>query len=252
MSVNIHPTAIVEKGAELGANVQVGPFCIVGPKVKINDGCLLRSHISVEGSTVIGRDNEFYPFCSIGHKPQDLSYRDGPTRLQIGDKNIFREYVSIHRGASKEDQITSVGSENLLMSYTHLGHNVIMGDKNVIANGANIAGHVKIKNNITIGGLTGVSQFVTIGEVAYILGLSSVYRDIPPFFISDGDNSGLKGINVIGLRRRGYPKKTIVELINFYQMMKKSSLSARSFVENKDLDEGICLQQRGGKDNDIY
>ena len=235
MSVDIHSTAIVKKGAELGVNVKVGPFCIVGHSVKIDDGCLLRSHVNIVGRTSIGQDNEFYPFCSIGDRPQDLSYRDEDTRLEIGDKNIFREYVSVHRGAFKENQITSIGSENLLMSYTHLGHNVIMGNKNVIVNGVQIAGHVKIKNNVTIGGLTTISQFVTIGDVVYIRGASSIYRDVPPFCIGYGNTVRLKGINIIGLRRQGHSKKTISKLINFYQVMKDSTLAPRSFVENKDL-----------------
>ena len=225
METEIHSTAIVERGAELGMGVKVGPFCMVGPDVKMGDRCTLISHTNIIGHTSIGQENEFHPFCSIGVCPQDLNYGGEKTLVEIGDKNIFREYVSIHRGTATGRKITTIGSENLLMSYVHLGHDVVLGNKGIIVNSVNVAGHVKIKDHVIIGGSSAISQMITIGESAYIGGASVIIRDIPPFCTAYGNRVRLTGINIIGLRRRGHSKQVISELVNFYRTMESSALS---------------------------
>ena len=235
MGVKIHPTALVEKGAELGEGVVVGPFCLVGPNVIIGDRCTLISHVNITGKTIIGRENQFHPFTTIGVEPQDLTYKSEPTCVQIGDKNIIREYVSIHRGTARGSGVTKMGNENLLMSYTHLGHDVSMGEKNVIVNSVNLGGHVRIENKVVIGGGSGVSQFLTVSEGAYIGGNTIIHRDIPPFCVAYGNRARLRGINIIGLRRQGHPKEIVSELVDFYRTMEASVLSPRAFVDNEEL-----------------
>ena len=235
MSVEIHPTAIVDKGAELGEGVVVGPFSIVGEGVRLGDRCTLFSHVNMVGQVNAGPDNEFHPFCSIGAAPQDLGHKGNTTSVDIGDKNIFREYVSIHRGTVKGKERTVVGSHNLLMSYVHLGHDVSVGDHNVIVNSADVAGHVKIGDRIVMGGQAGITQFVTVGNSSYIGGASILDRDIPPFCTAYGNRVQLKGINIVGLRRQGLSKQIISELVDFFRMMEASALSPRSFVDNEEL-----------------
>ena len=235
MSVEIHPSSLVEKGAELGTDVAVGPFSIIGPKVKLGDGCRLISHVRITGETMAGENNVFYPFCCIGENPQDLSYRGEPTRVEIGNHNTFREYVTVRKGTIKENEVTSVGSHNLIMCYVHLAHDVTLGDHNVIVNSVNFAGHVKVKKNVVVGGACAVIQFVTIGEGAYIGASSTIDRDIPPFCTAYGNRVHLKGINIVGLRRRGHSRETITLLVDFFRTMEASALAPKSFVENEKL-----------------
>ena len=237
MSVTIHPTAMVEKGAELGVDVEVGAFCFIGPRVKASDGCKFRPYSYIIGDTLIGKKNEFFPFTSIGAEPQDISYDGTETSLEIGDGNTFREYVSIHRGSTKQDHKTVVGANNFVMEYAHFGHDVAMGNNNVIANNVQLAGHVKIENNATISGSTSIAQFITIGRSSYIGAGSLIDRDIPHFCTAYGNRAQLKGINIIGLRRQGHSKQSISELVNFYRMLEASPLSPRSFIEKEELME---------------
>ncbi|MCY4643852.1 MAG: acyl-ACP--UDP-N-acetylglucosamine O-acyltransferase [Bacteriovoracales bacterium] len=235
MSVEIHPSSIVEKGAQLGTNVVVGPFSIVGPEVKLGDGCRLISHVRMSGDTTVGKNNVFYSFSSIGENPQDISYKGEPTRVEIGDHNTIREYVTIRKGTVKENGLTSVGSHNLIMCYVHLAHDVVLGNHNIIVNAVNMAGHVRIENNVTVGGGSGVIQFVTVGEGAYIGAYSTIDRDIPPFCTAYGNRIKLKGINIVGLRRRGHSRETITVLVDFFRTMEASALSPRAFVKNEKL-----------------
>ena len=235
MSVEIHPQAIVEKGAELGVDVNVGAFSIVGPHVQIGDSSTLLSQVNIVGHTRVGRGNEFHPFCTIGVKPQDLSYQGEPTRVEIGDNNVFREYVSVHRGTMKKNQTTIVGSKNLLMNYVHLGHDVTLGSHVVVANSVNLAGGVWIQDHVTLGGGCNVAQFVTIGEGAYIGGLSAVDRDILPFCAAYGNRIRLKGINIVKLRRLGYSKQQVSEAVDFYRTMEATALSPQKFIACKEV-----------------
>lgn len=244
MSNLIHPTAVIEEGAEIASDVKIGAFSIIGPKVKIGSGSEVHSHVVINGNTTIGKNNHIFQFCSIGEVPQDLTYKGEDTRVVIGDNNTFREYVSIHRGTLKENQITEIGSQSLFMAHVHVGHDVRIGSHCVFANSVNFAGHVKCGDRVIIGGGTQISQFVTIGRGAYLGGATAVDRDIPMFCTAFGNRVKLKGINIIGLRRQGYAKQVITEVVDFYRTMEASALSPRSFVDQQGLMDDF-------KDNEI-
>jgi UDP-N-acetylglucosamine acyltransferase len=231
----IHPSALVDANAKLHETVKVGPFCIVGPNVEIGANTSLLSHVVVDGHTTIGEGNTFYQGCSIGAPPQDNSYKGEPTKTVIGNNNTFREYVSIHRGTTKENLVTTIGNNNLLMAYVHVGHDVVFGNNCTIANSTNFAGHVRIGDRVGIGGGTQVQQFITLGRGAYIGGGAAIDRDIPIFCTAMGNRAHLKGINIIGLKRQGYSKQEVSEVVDFYRTMESSKLSPRSFVENAEL-----------------
>lgn len=243
-SSSIHPTAIIHEGAELADSVVVGPYSIIGANVKIGAGSKIHSHVVIDGHTTIGENNEFYQFCSIGAPPQDLTYKGEPTRTEIGNNNIFREYVSIHRGTKKENELTKVGDNCLMMAHVHLGHDVVVGSNCVFANSVNVAGHVKIGSRVIIGGGTNISQFITLGRGAYLGGGSGIDRDIPVFCTAYGNRVRLKGINIIGMRRQGYSKQVISEVVDFYRTMESSALSPRAFVDHAESMEEF-------KDNEV-
>jgi len=230
----IHPSSIVSPQAKIHESVKIGPFCIVGPNVEIAANTVLLSHVVIDGHTTIGEGNQFFQGCSIGAPPQDNSYKGEPTRTVIGNNNIFREYVSIHRGTLKENGLTTVGNNCLFMAYVHAGHDVGIGNNVTIANSTNFAGHVKVGDRVIIGGGTNVSQFVTLGRGSYIGGASAIDRDIPVFCTALGNRVYLKGINIIGLRRQGYSKQEISEVVDFYRTMEASALSPRNFVDHEE------------------
>jgi UDP-N-acetylglucosamine acyltransferase len=234
MSNLIHETALVSPEAKIGKNVSVGAYSLIGPNVVIGDNTKIHHHVTVEGHTTIGSENEIFQYCSIGANPQDTSYKGEPTRVVIGNNNTFREYVSIHKGTMKDREETTIGDSNFLMSYVHLGHDVVLGSNCIIANSTNFAGHVKIGDKVIIGGGTNISQFVSLGRGAYIGGASAIDRDIPIFGTAYGNRCKLKGINIIGLRRQGYEKKLISELVDFYRTMEASPLSPRAFVDHPE------------------
>lgn len=237
MKAEVHPSSLVHPDAKLHPSVKVGPFSIIGPHVEMDEGCEVMSHSVIEGHTKIGKNNKFFAFCSIGAPAQDLTYKGEPTRVEIGNNNVFREYVSIHKGTLKENQITIVKNNCFLMAHVHLGHDVIVGDNCIFANSVNLAGHVKIGDRVIIGGGTNVSQFVTLGRGAYIGGASAIDRDVPVFCTGLGNRLHLKGINIIGLRRLGVAKASITEIVDFYRLMEASALSPRAFVERAELME---------------
>ncbi len=231
----IHPTAIIHPGAELAEDVSIGPYSLIGENVKIGSGTVIASHVSIEGHTSIGKNNQFFHFCSIGAPPQDLSYKGEDTEVVIGDNNVFREYNSVHRGTLKENRITKIGSSNLFMAYVHIGHDVVVGDKCIVANSCNFAGHVKVDSGVIMGGACNVSQFVSLGRNCYIGGASAVDKDIPDFCTAYGNRIRLKGINIIGLRRSGVSKQDVTEVVDFYRVMEASALSPRAFVGHEEM-----------------
>lgn len=237
MTLKIHETAIVDKNAKLGENIEVGAYSVIGPNVVIGNNNKIHSHVVIEGHTEIGQNNEFFQFCSIGAAPQDLSYKGEPTRTIIGSNNVFREYVSIHRGTLKDKEVTTIGNNCLMMAKAHVGHDAIIGDNVILVNSVNVAGHVKIGDKVIIGGGSNISQFVTLGRGAYIGGASAIDRDIPFFCTAYGNRVKLKGINIIGLRRQGYEKPVISEFVDFYRTMESSALSPRAFVDHDELME---------------
>lgn len=237
MSELIHETALVSPKAKIGKNVSIGAYTLIGDNVEIGDNTIIHHHVTIVGHTKIGKNNHFFQYCSIGEAPQDLSYKGEPTRVVIGDNNVFREFNSVHRGTLKDREETTIGSDNFFMSYVHLGHDVVFGSNCIIANSTNFAGHVKVGSRVIIGGGTNISQFVSLGRGAYIGGASAIDRDVPIFATAYGNRCKLKGINIIGLRRQGYEKKDISELVDFYRTMESSPLSPRAFVDHPELIE---------------
>jgi UDP-N-acetylglucosamine acyltransferase len=221
----IHQTAIVDSKAEIDSDVQIGPYCTVGPHVKIGSGTILKSHVVVEGHTVIGKNNVFFPFAVIGAVPQDLKYKNEPTELWIGDQNTFRESITLNLGTVQGGGKTVVGNQNLLMAYTHLGHDVILGNGTVIANSVSIAGHVIVEDFAILGGLCGVGQFVRVGKYCYVGGMSAIDRDIPPFVIAVGERPcEIKGANIVGLRRKGFKAESISKINESIKLWKRADV----------------------------
>lgn len=218
----IHPSSIVEEGAIIGAGVHIGPFCFVGSQVEIGAGTELKSHVVVNGITKIGCDNQIYQFASIGEANQDLKYAGEPTRVEIGDRNRIRESVSIHRGTVQGGGLTKVGSDNLLMINAHIAHDCIIGNRCILANNATFGGHVEIDDYAIIGGMTAVHQFCVIGAHVMVGGCSGVAQDVPPFVIAQGNHATPFGINIEGLKRRGFDKESLHAIRNAYKLLYRS------------------------------
>ncbi len=229
-----HPMSFVHPEAKIGSNVFIGPFCTVGANVELGDDCILHSNVVIDGHTKIGKGNKFFQFGSIGAPPQDNSYKNEPTETVIGENNTFREYVSVHRGTTKQDNKTIIGSNSLFMAYCHIAHDCTLGNNLTFANSVNLAGHVVIGDRVIIGGNTGISQFVTLGKGAYIGGGSGIDRDIPNFCAAYGNRIRLKGINIIGLKRQGHSKEIVSEVVDFYRTMEASALAPRAFVSHPE------------------
>jgi len=198
----IHPSAVIEEGAILGNNVSIGPFAYIGSKVSIGDHTTVAAHAVIDGDTTIGKHNRIFSHSAVGTIPQDLKYDGEPVQLIIGDNNTIREFTLLNPGTKGGGSVTKIGNGNLLMGYVHLGHDVIMGDHCILANGATLAGHVELGNHVVIGGLTPVHQFVHIGDYAMVGGASALAQDIPPFCLAEGNRASLRGLNLTGLRRQ--------------------------------------------------
>ena len=224
MSTAIHPTAIVDSKAELGSGVSIGPYCLVGPDVVMGEDTELLSHAMVTGRTTMGAGNRVFPFSSIGQEPQDLKYHGEDSEVIIGDNNTFRENVTVNSGTEGGGMVTRIGSNNMLMAYTHVAHDCILENGIVLANCSTLAGHVEVADGAIIGGLSAVQQFVRIGELAMIGGMSGVTKDVPPFcLVAGGYRAGLSGLNVIGLKRRGYKLEQIGRLKEVYRALLQES-----------------------------
>jgi UDP-N-acetylglucosamine acyltransferase len=205
----IHPSSIVAPGATIGSGVHIGPFCTVGPEVSIGDGAELFSHVVVDGRTRIGEGARLYPFCTVGMAPQDLKYAGEPTTTELGARTVVREHVTIHRGTVTGTGVTRVGADCLLMAVVHVAHDCNIGNGVVIANNVVMGGHVEIGDNAVIGGAAAIHQFVRIGRAAMVGGVSGVEADVIPFGSVIGNRAWLAGLNIIGLRRRGYDRAQI-------------------------------------------
>jgi UDP-N-acetylglucosamine acyltransferase len=224
MATHISELAAVDPSAQLAADVEVGPFCVVGPQVSIGRGTRLLNQVTVIGHVQIGEDNTIYPGAVIGGAPQDLSYRGGATRVEVGDGNIIRESVTINRGTHKEEGVTSVGSQCYLMACCHIAHDCRLGDHVVIANGTLLAGHVRIGHHATLSGNTGVHQYTTVGSYAFVSGLSRVLHDVPPYTLVDGSPSRPRCINVVALRRNGFPSEYIQALSEAHRLIYRAKV----------------------------
>lgn len=220
----VHPTAVVDPRAELDHDVEVGPYCVVGAGVHIGKGSLLQSHVVVQGRTTLGEGNVVFPFASVGSTPQDLKYKGEHSELIIGNRNTIREYVSLNPGTSGGGMVTRVGDQNLLMMYCHIAHDCIVGNRNVVANGATLGGHVVIEDSVIVGGLVGIHQFVRIGTGAILGAGSMVSMDVPPYCNATGDRAELRGLNLEGLKRRGVDPSTISAIRKAYRIAFQSKL----------------------------
>lgn len=231
--VDIHSTAIIEAGAILEDGVKIGPYCIIGKDVKIGKNTVLQSHVVVEGITEIGEDNTIFSFVSIGKASQDLKYKGEETKTIIGDRNSIREFVTIHRGTDDRWE-TRIGSGNLLMAYVHVAHDVIVGDGCILANNVTLAGHVVVDSHAIIGGLTPVHQFTHIGSYVMIGGASAINQDICPFVLAEGNKAVVRGLNTVGLRRRGFSDEELSRLKKVYRIIFRSGLPLKEAVAEAD------------------
>ena len=220
----VHPTAIVDARAEIDGDVQIGPYCVIGAGVRIGKGCRVHSHAVITGRTTLGEGNVVFPFASIGDTPQDLKYKGEPSELLIGNRNTIREYVSLNPGTTGGGMVTRVGDQNLLMMQCHIAHDCLLGDRNVVANGATLGGHVVIEDFVIVGGLVGIHQFVRIGTGAILGAGSMVSKDVPPYCNATGDRAKLHGLNLEGLKRRGFDKTVIALLSKAYLIVFQSAL----------------------------
>lgn len=216
---NVHPTAIVEKGTRLGREVTIGPYCVVGPDVELGDQVALVSHVVVAGRTKIGGGTRIYPFASIGHPPQDLKYKGEPSELVIGANNVIREHVTMNPGTEGGGMITRVGDNCLFMVGAHVAHDCIIGNNVIMANNATLGGHVQVGDFAILGGLSAVHQFVRIGPHAMIGGMSGVENDIIPYGSAMGDRAHLSGLNIVGMKRRGFSRDDIHVLRTAYRLL---------------------------------
>jgi UDP-N-acetylglucosamine acyltransferase len=223
----IHPTAIVDRTAEISAEACIGPYCIVGPQAFIADGVILDSHINIHGWTSIGRRCRFHSHCSVGTDPQDLKYKGEPTRLEIGEDNVFREFVTLNRGTRGGHGITTIGNNNYFMSYSHVAHDCSVGSNVIMANAGTLAGHVRVGDHATIGAFSAVHQFCRVGSHAFIGGFSVITRDALPFIKTVGERNQAKiyGINTIGLQRKGFSEQAINELKQVYRLLFRSKMN---------------------------
>ena len=240
----IHPSAVIDPSAEIDPTVTVGPFCVIGANVTIGAGCELKSHVAIEGHTRIGEENTFFPFAAIGQLTQDMKYAGEPTALEIGDRNVFRENTTIHRGTTAEVP-TRIGNDNLFLSYAHVAHDCQVGNNCIFSNNATLGGHCTVYDYAIISGLTAVHQFTRVGEHCMIGGCSRISQDVPPYMILAGNPALVRGVNLIGLQRRGFSEETRRALKNAYKKLflnKKNNLahSVEAFTaENPTLDPAV-------------
>jgi len=231
---NIHATAVVDPSAKLGTNVEIGAFCTVGPHVELGDGVVLQSHAAIGGRTTIGPECNIFPFTSIGQAPQDTKYHDEPSTLSIGAKTTIREYVSINPGTEDGAMATRIGSNCLLMIASHVAHDCQLGDHVTLVNGVTLGGHVSIGDGAIIGGLSAVHQFVRIGAYAFVGGMSGIAADLIPYGMAVGNRAHLNGLNIVGLKRKRFPREQIHELRQAYRMLFSSEGTLKERLADVD------------------
>lgn len=226
----IHPTAIVETGAEIAPGVEIGPYVVIGPKVRIGAGSRVGAHTVVSGDTVIGRENRIHAFASIGDAPQHLAYRDEPTRVVIGDGNVIREFVTINRGTATGGGVTALGDGNYVMAYAHVAHDCALGSRIIMANNASLSGHVEVGDGANLAGFAKVHQFCRIGAYSMIAADAVCLQDVPPFVLAQGAPAEPRGINTVGLRRRHVPAGAIAELKRAFRTVYREGLSLNDAI----------------------
>jgi UDP-N-acetylglucosamine acyltransferase len=235
--MSIHPTAIIDPLAKIHPSCKIGPYCVIGPQVQLGEGCHLVSHVAMEGPSKIGADNGFFPFSSIGLAPQDITYAGEPTQLEIGDHNQIREFVTINRGTVKGGGVTRVGNYNLIMAYTHVAHDCVIGDRVILANAATLGGHVTVEDWAVVGAMCPVHQYVRIGTHSYIGGGTTITKDVLPFSktVAARDTHAY-GLNALGLERRGFSKERIRKIHHAYKVLLASKLNTSQALERLKAD----------------
>lgn len=226
----IHPTAIVDPRAEVHETVRIGPYCIIDGPVRLGADCELKGHVVIAGPSKIGSRNIFYPFACIGERSQDTKYAGEPTSLVIGHDNVFRENVTVHRSTT-DDGVTAIGNHGLFLAYTHIAHDCVVGDYTIFSNNGTLAGHVTVEDHVVIGGLTAVHQFCRLGQHSITGGCSKIVQDVPPFMIADGNPAEIRGVNKVGLERRGFSQETIRQLREAYRLLYRSNLNTQQSLE---------------------
>jgi len=230
--MNVHSTAVIDSSARVSSSCKIGPYCVIGPQVEVGDHCELISHVVIDGATKIGANNRFFPFSSIGLAPQDVSYRGEPTRLEMGDDNTVREFVTINRGTVKGGGLTKVGNHILIMAYTHIAHDCSIGDFVILANAATLGGHVTVEDWATVGALCPVHHFVRIGAHSFIGGGTTITRDVLPFSKTAAERgTHAYGLNSVGLERRGFTKERIRKIHHAYKLLLASKLNTSQALE---------------------
>ncbi len=234
MASRIHPTAIVESTVELGTEVEIGPFAYVGGMARLGAGTRIHHHASVEGNTVLGVACEVFPYACVGSKTQDLKFRGGNPGVRIGDRNVFREYVSVH-AATNDGDFTTIGDDNAILAYSHVAHDCRLGSHIVTSNSVMIAGHVTIEDHVTIGGIAGIHQFCRIGAYAMISAYAKVVQDIAPFFIADGQPAVIRAINKVGLERKGFTPEQLERVKQIHRTLFREGLNRTQALEKLGL-----------------
>lgn len=225
MSAAIHHTAIVDAGAQLGADVRIGPYAVIGPDVAIGDGCEIGAHAVIHGPTRIGRHNRIHPHAVLGGDPQDKKFKGERTELVVGDGNVIREFCTLNRGTGDGGGVTRIGNDNWIMAYVHIAHDCVVGSRTILANNATLAGHVHLGDWVIIGGLTGIHQFVKVGAHAMAGFGSHVSQDVPPFMTVAGNPLSVHGLNAEGLRRRGFSRERIAHLKQVHRLLYRQGLT---------------------------
>lgn len=241
----IHPTAVIDPAAELAADVQVGPYVVIGPHVRVDAGTTIGPHCVIEGHTSIGRENRIFQFCSLGAAPQDKKYAGEPTRLEIGDRNTIREFCTFNRGTVQDAGVTRVGHDNWLMAYVHLAHDCRVGDRTIFANNAQLAGHCQVGDWAILGGFTVVHQYVRIGAHAMTAMGTILFQDLPPFVTASGNTARAHGINVEGLRRRGFAAERLQGIKRMHKALYRAGLTldtARAQIETIGQDQPLLRE----------
>jgi len=224
MAVNIHATAQVAAGAQLGDGVEVGAYAVIGPDVQLGANTRVGPHAVIQGPTRIGADNVIFQFASVGSAPQDKKYKGEPTRLEVGDRNVIRECVTLNRGTTKDEGVTRIGSDNLFMAYAHVAHDCQVGNQCVLANNATLGGHVQLGDWVIMGGLSAIHQFCKVGAHAFIANNAAVTRDVPPYVMAVGQPAAAHSVNSEGLKRRGYTPEQIRSIRNAFRLLYRSGL----------------------------
>jgi UDP-N-acetylglucosamine acyltransferase len=224
MAGNIHPTAVIAPDAALGDDVEVGAYAVIGAGVQVGDRTRIGPHVVIEGPTRLGADNHVFPYASIGSAPQDKKYKGEPTRLEIGDRNVIRECVTLNRGTVQDQGVTRIGDDNLFMAYAHVAHDCVIANHCILANNATLGGHVHLADWVIMGGLSGVHQFCKVGAHAFIANNAAVTRDVPPYVMAVGQPAAAHSVNAEGLKRRGFTAEQVRNIRNAFRLLYRSGL----------------------------